>query len=637
MSVLTGLRELVIDAWASMSHKAPLSEDPKNRLTGYTPKTWVGEEHRRRITAYQILAAYEANVSRVFLSTDDPADVDERREYGDAGLIIDTVLSSLLGEQQEIVVDGADRYDPDLEQPVATTGDDGATTEPDRAELEAWEANEAARVLAERQQFLRDWADQVHLDLRLVDCERNGVRYGDGVWLLGWDAAKKRPVPAVMDPGFYFPVLPDTLDAYDYPERVHFAWEIPGEDFPDNKTRVRRITYDLRDLEYDVVELPDGTLEAVLPEGADLVTVPAGPGDDVDENGAPGTVQRIVRTYPWSSEPSTKTVYVTDATWILDDLDDPSNVDAFAVSAAERIEEDSSGNLLDDFDLGVDFIPVIHVPNTPPGGDHYGQSSLARVLQLLDDLQGADTDAQASSATTGSPITWSNGPTPHDPLTGQRGTERQVKPGTHWHLGEDGQAGSIDTAANLAATREYVLSLRDRMLVNSRLPAAVVGTLKPTEVPSGYALQLSFGPLTAMVRTMRLVRSVKYPLLLKMVQRFYQLNGLLPEGDSPRAELRLGSFLPSDQAGTLDRVQKAYDAKLISLETAVGTLLEAGFSIDDVAEEVVRIEKRDYGAANELADATGDNAAVRELLHLAPAPTGVPSVVLPPPVPGGES
>lgn len=645
------MRDLVIDAWSALSHKAPLVDDAKARLSGYTAKSWVGDEHRRRVTAYQVLAAYDANVSRMFLDTTDATDIEERREYGDAGLVIDTVLSALLGEDQEIVVDGADDHDPELEEPTPPTPADGATAvTPEQqaaydADLAAWQENQAAAVLAERQQFLRTWADDVHLQLRLVDCERNAVRYGDGVWLLGWDPEKRRPVPAMMDPGFYFPVLPDTLDAYAYPDRVHFAWEIPGEDFPDGKTRVRRITYDLRDMRGEWVpqdaapgagpDDPNDPDVLVIDGQRNVWTLPEGSVEVVGPDG----MTRVVRDYPWNDEPSTKACYQTDATWLLDDLNDPENVDAFTLEGAV-IRQDAEGNEIEDLDLGIDFLPVVHIPNTPPGGDHYGQSSLARVLQIIDDLQGADTDAQASSATTGSPITWSTESGVADaghPLTGSQApttSTRQVGPGTHWKLGTDGKAGVIDTSGNLKATRDYVISLRDRMLTNSRLPATVVGTVKASEYPSGYALQLSFGPLTAMIRQMRLVRAVKYPLLLKMVQRFYQAYEGLDPGATPRAELRLGSFLPSDMAGTLDRVQKAYDAHLISLETAVSELLEAGFSIDDVAEEVMRIQERDFEGANELADATGDNAAVRDYLHLDPPASGIPTIVLP--QPGGE-
>lgn len=610
---------LTLDRWSAASHKAPMRDDPRHKaeaaINGWTPHTWVGEEHRRRLTAYLVYASYDSNVSREFLegSDDDRAN---RREYGDAGLVVDSITSALLGDEQSVVVVGAEHYDPELDD----VAEPAEGQEPAEVDEEARAANEEARILSELQEFLQEWAEDVHLPLRMVDAERQAVLEGDTVYLLGWDADRERPTLAVMDPGFYFPVLPDTLDAYEYPERVHFAWELPGADFPDGKDRVRRITYDLHDLEPTLregVTFEEATLDDwQLPDNATWGTETIGRGENAVTFPVP------VRQYPWddADAPSRKVCTVTDATWKLDDLNDASNLDAFDIAKATlRVTDD--GELVEDLDLGIDFVPVVHVPNTPGGGEHYGQSSLARVLQVLDDLQNADTDAQAASATTGSPIIGvSGGGTLGGPnlLTGQAGRKVSVTPGEVWGLGENGRMDALDTSPQLAELRNYIQALRDRLLVNARLPAAVVGTVKPSEVPSGFAMQLSFGPLTSMIRTMRLVRDVKYPLLLKMVIRFYQANDLIDPGPTPRAEVQLGSFLPSDMAGVLEQVKTAYGSKLISLETAVTMLLEVGFPIDDIAEEIAAIEGRDFEGANAIVDLTGNPADGLDYLGRAP-------------------
>jgi len=49
------------------------------------------------------------------------------------------------------------------------------------------------------------------------------------------------------------------------------------------------------------------------------------------------------------------------------------------------------------------LIALHHVPNTISETDHYGDSSLALVMQALDDLMATDSDLQAAAATTGSP------------------------------------------------------------------------------------------------------------------------------------------------------------------------------------------------------------------------------------------
>ncbi|MGW3473808.1 hypothetical protein ACWDMR_00020 [Streptomyces althioticus] len=54
----------------------------------------------------------------------------------------------------------------------------------------------------------------------------------------------------------------------------------------------------------------------------------------------------------------------------------------------------------------------------------------------------------------------------------------------------------------------------------------------------------------------------------------------------------------------------------MSLETGVQMLCDAGYPIEDVTEEIERIRQRAFDQAARLADATGDNAAVREYLGL---------------------
>lgn len=626
-------RELVLDAWSSLSHKAPFRDDARARVDGWTPATWMGDEHRRRLTAYVVLAAYYSNVAREFLTIDD-VDKDERREYGDAALVVDQTLAHLLGESQEVVVPGAEAFDPDMEEPqppaAGGTPEENVAAQADyAAAVEAWNANREAADLAERQDFLQAWADSEHLPLRLVESEGNAVKLGDGVYLLGWSEAKQRPTARVIEPDAYFPVLSE--DDEDYPDVVHLAWEIPPDE-DEKKVRVRRQTWrlgyltDLLDVDQRALsraETPEEIAAAVgtLPDGASWV-------DDPDSE----DVAALVRDYPWNEEPSDRVCLFTDATWYLEDLNDAHNVDAFQLDSA-TVAVAADGTELRDTDLGIDFVPIVHEPNTPAGADHFGQSSLAKVLQILDDLQGTDSDVQKASATTGSPIIGVSGDsvTPDSALTGQRGKEIRVEPGIVLKLGMNGRMDVLNTAPQLKELREESDGLLDRLSVNSRLPAALLGRVSPSEVPSGFAMVVSFGPLSAMIRQMRLVRAVKHPLIMKFVQRLYQANGVLDPGPTPRAEIALGSYLPSDVDAVIERVSTLFSAKLISLETALTMLIEGGVPIEDVQEEVARIQQRDFEGGNALADATGDTAATRDYLGLEPAdveaPAGLPPLV----------
>jgi hypothetical protein len=57
-------------------------------------------------------------------------------------------------------------------------------------------------------------------------------------------------------------------------------------------------------------------------------------------------------------------------------------------------------------------------------------------------------------------------------------------------------------------------------------------------------------------------------------------------------------------------------------------LQDAGYPIEDAQQEIERIQARAFEAAARLADATGDNAAVRTYLGLPEADPELPSTPL---------
>ncbi|MEU8784770.1 hypothetical protein [Streptomyces sp. NPDC048637] len=129
----------------------------------------------------------------------------------------------------------------------------------------------------------------------------------------------------------------------------------------------------------------------------------------------------------------------------------------------------------------------------------------------------------------------------------------------------------LDTSAQLAELRARVDHILDRIAANSHLTAAGLGTLDPTALPSGYALQLALGPL-----------------------------------DSLPARLAWGPHTPTDRAAVLDEVVKGVQAGVLSIETGRPDAYGRWIS----------------------ADATGDNSTVRNFLGLPAADTGMPSVPL---------
>ncbi|WP_448333478.1 hypothetical protein [Streptomyces sp. DSM 41534] len=590
-----GLRSVVIHAWSWLNYK-PIYSDalgmPNRRAFPEAQAMWVPAEDEKRLAAYKLLAAYDQNQAAELAEVGGDIHSCDRREFGDPSMFVDTLVSHVLGREQHIVVPGAE---------------DDTDDEPDS------EAATAARV----QELLREWAEREQLPMRQQQCERKAVSLGDGVYRLAWDPTKQRPTLRVTDPGFYFPVIGEDDDGGEYPSRVHFAWELPEDPKRGLKARLRRITYELDwirpatapgvDERGRAVRAPLPAPEPIdSPDGIEIPPPPLTPGDTLNpDTGA------ISRMYAWNDAPSFVTCYLTDATWQIGDLKGPVDVDSLPLELATFATR-SDGEVLDRLDLMLDFVPVVHVPNTvPPAEEHWGQSSLAKVLQVFDELQGTDTDSSRASATTGSPIIAISGVT-------EAREAYNVAPGELFKLGESGKMTHLDTSASLAELRNKTTELRDRASNVSRLPAVALGTLDPSKVPSGYALQLSLGPLDSLISCMRLARDHKDALLLKMVQRLYQAGQHPNWAGLPvlPAKLARGPYTPTDKAAVLEQVALGVEKGVLSLETAVRMLVEAGFPIDDAAEEVKRIESRQFEKARALADATGDTGAVGDFLGL---------------------
>lgn len=566
--------DYIIDAWSPLSFKR--SVGTAGQSTSFIAPTWVGE-HARRLTAYKVLAAYRGNTARTFRpdggegETNRAADLRDRneiREYGDPAVIVAQVVAALLGDKQEIVTEGAD------EIPSSQT----IELDPESGEVIAGEATtEENDQAAELQDWLRAEMDSSRLSMKMLETERNSVNMGDGVYTLGYDSRKGRVVIRVWDPGFYFPVLTDGPED-DFPEKVHLAWEVStNEDRAANRLRVRRITWEL-------VPVVEETEEGVIAVGSVHY--------DYDDTGIESDMRCVM----------------SDGTWLLDRARGV-DVEDFTEGSAEwetYVDEDGEVKEFRDVDLGIDFIPLVHIPNTVALLDHYGQSTLATVLQIIDDLQNADSDLAAAATTAAIPPVALGGAVGDSTLS--------YKPGVVWQIG-DGSLNILDTSKALDALIGYIEFLLKRLSTNVRLPEAVLGRVDASEVPSGVALALSFGPLETMVKEMRLVRSEKYPLLLEFYWRMSLVNEVegVPQTWTP-SRISFGSFLPQDRAAAVLEVTTLIEKGVISLETAVRLLVEAGFEIDDAIEEVNRIREQDFDGAGQLLDATGDEGLVLEYL-----------------------
>lgn len=567
----------LIDRWGPLSHKKLVD---RGNGPGTAP-SWVGS-HGRRLNAYTVLAALLNNQGRELL--DDATRRREHREYGDARLIRDQVVSAMLGEEFGFLVDGADEEPEEPEEPTelpegasdeATAAHEEAMTEW-REEHATWEAEHAEWQQAQTRQ---EWVD-AYMDLergqqKVIETERDSVGLGDGVYLVAWSSKKRRVRWRLYDPGFYFPVLNDDDD---FPSKVHLAWEVPEDpDDEDGPKLLRRITFELI-------------------EGEEW-------------------------TPPYQDESTTEHCVMTDATWTMDDIGGET-VRSLDMDNA-RFAVNAQGDEIDELDLGIDFIPVVHVPNTVAIKETWGESVLAVVAQALDDLAAADTDLNIASVTTGAPpITISGRNAPAD------GDLTVYGPGQVFWTG-DGRMDVLDTSRSLDALLKYAEGLLKRIAVNARVPEEVLGRVNSGNAVAGIAMALSFGPFRSLVREYRLVREEKYQLLWKFIQRLAIVGGQ-EQGASDKLGHALvgqhkvltvrpvfGQYLPSDLSAVIEHIVALLGVHGISRLTALRLLADTGMDLgDDLAAELERIEHEDFEGAGSLADATERATDAQEYLGL---------------------
>ena len=427
--------------------------------------------------------------------------------------------------------------------------------------------------------WLTEWAAAERLTQKLLEGEEHAIGDGDVVYTLGWDAAKGRPRLRVFDPGFYFPDTENKarVDGWsddEYPPAVHIAWEHRDET---GRTWIRRHTW------------------------------------------------QLFPTDPWTPK------YGGTASWVCkyrvvdyDTADLLSDVDVYSPDLSRRagtkfISTPTEGETDGWQDLGIDFIPVVHVPNDPSTTRTFGRSILLKVAHLLDDLSANDTDLAAAAQAANPSMVLQGAPAPEQtPVGGVIG------------MPEDAKASFMDTSKNLVALTGHVTGLLDRIAINSRLAQSLLGRVAPNDVPSGYALELGFAPAKNLLREMRTVRDEKYPLILRFAMRLAVVHDALT-GDLPRAVIELGSALPADLPAAIDAVKELLPVKAISTATAVRMLQTAGLPIEDAIEEVERIRGEDFEGAKLMVEATGDVASAARMLGLTPiTPTDVPDEDTPP-------
>lgn len=566
----------VVDQWSGLDHKVGMGETSGG--LDAAPE-WIPDADKRRFNAFARIRAILETVGREYLE-EDPRDPDKAAawlEFGDAAVLVGRQAHGVLGEDPELVIYSADvslSDSPDIprapQQPDPPEGTDPAVTSVLEAAyqvaLTAWQAN-AEAIIAEweqaaneapllraRQEWLRDWAAADQFMGKVFENEtENIVPMGTGVYVFGWDPVRRRPTTEIYEPEAYHPVLDDAAPSQ-FPERVHLAWEFTTQDANgEDIDMVRRITYEL-----------------VPITGEDAVT-------DIE-----------VGSRPLYLEPEaewTHTCLLSDGQWPLEAFEEIDGM-ASGVTWATVPGEGEELIELNRYPIGLDFIPVVAVPNTQSAVTHFGRSPLVRLTQLLDELQATDTDEALCSRWVARPPIGVSGMSAGE-------TTLDATPGMAFRLADNGRVSTISMSENLVSVVARRLDLLKRLSVNGQVPEGLLGRVDASEVPSGLALTLSFTSFEQLVEAMRLARAPKYALCAKFVQRIAIQNGDETIGDPVAypGTIEFGAFMPQDLPGIAQVLTQLREADLLSQETGLLMARQGGVPSQDLAAELASIRR----------------------------------------------
>jgi hypothetical protein len=432
------MRSFVHDQYAALNFRDTLG-DGETRPPNVP--SWVSDlSDARRMAAYRILAAYLDNCARYYL----PETMWQRPlatsivgpdQYGHA-VAAQTAASKSPAEKFR------EYGDPRLlvEQAAALVlGESQEITVPDAAPLpdDAPDDEKAAQVRAAQfADWLAGWADDERLLLRLYEQEDDSVGLGDGVLVLGWDAEAGRTRLRKFDIESYFPVLTGDQDADEFPNRVHFAWvECPR----DGVEILHRLTYDRRRCR---TVRPAPTPTPTSRRGG-RSTRPTPPGTCATCGRTPASTTSHVTTPRSSCAPTARPSTSSTSVWTsCRSCTSPTRPAAAGTSAGRCCSRSRSSST-------TSGSPTPTWPRRRSGRQHAARVSPA-----------APVPPPASLSRTGGGVE----------LAGRWGREA---------------ARHVRCADRQIA---YVNYLLERLSVNTRLAEALLGRVKPNEVPSGYAL-----------------------------------------------------------------------------------------------------------------------------------------------------
>jgi hypothetical protein len=501
---------------------------------------WIPREHSRRLKAYEILAALYFNYSRDYRNNPESGAANENDtiwEMGDPAWLCDTIKAKLLGDRFELVIDTPDEI-KDLDRLRNAEGADAARI----AELD-----KLKMLLDQRQAYLREWWNDEGVAVKVDENEAKASYLGDCAYMVEWNEDKNAPAIRTYDPGYVFPFYDcDDVSVQEgvkemVKDRVVIAWEEDSETWKDMDNFFI--------LWHDIYELRVGA------------------------NGKK-SCWRHSAYYKFNSAEKFDLRTLFDSSAMIENTERPWE------------------------DLGIDFIPIVVIPNIQVQGADFGISNTHLHIDNFDAIINNDTDLQKNSSYLGGATVGFSGKDVTqaiDPVT-KRPEPILISPNTGFALGENGSMTLLDTSRMQTALLETTKYEIDKLIRNTGVTEIGAGKVDSGSL-STLSIMILMRPLLDKIYPMREQRRAHYARLFWMVQRLYQIFGSSEEislfvDPLYKTTINFGEIVPVNKAERID-----YYLKLVDL---IG---------ERAALEIARKDGLDINIEQVLADKAQDRAA----------------------------
>lgn len=493
--------------------------------------SWVPVEHRRRLSAYDILAAYYYCYSRDYRYSPESGDAgnnDIIKEYGTPAWLCDKIKNKLLGGAVSINIPVPKSLGNanSLKRMIDAT-EDAKEKASIQERLDSVIA--VKNILAQREAKLQDWFSDANVYTKIDENETTASHLGDMIYLLTWDAASGEPKVETFDPGFcFYDQDCDEVSIDDKSSvvisRLCVAWE-DVQDYEKNTRKIYRRVFELRK--------GTGSNRCFMHEANFIYE------GELDVN-----------------------------IW---DFDDSSIEDGVSVAWV---------------DLGIDFIPAVWVPNITVQGETCGISNIHRLLPLFDSIMNNDTDLSKNGEKLGgaSVIVSGKDMKPRKDAVNGGNAPVSFEPNSLYFTGEGGSAELLDTSNMQEALLKTGTRLEEELIELTEITPVAAGRIKPgDQIPSGVALTIMLQPLLDKVGNMRQQRQQFYATLFYYVQRMFQEFGTPDEkalfsGVLYDVRLQFGDIIPSDQKTKAEYYNSLKGT--LDDQTILEMMKEDGFSFD---------------------------------------------------------